>query len=148
MKVKWLQEIKSVLFMGVAYALRTSQGDAGDARDLLQPKFGKGLASLLFAAGMHANAGTCRDALSVLVALMIVASMRAFRVRVVFDGCPIAGGGDIVYDFFESRHLPQQWLADYRENGLGRESINPSITIEATQCRSDGFYELTDGLTT
>ena len=115
-----------------SYALGTPQGDAGDARDVLEAKLGKRLAGLLFAARVDADACACRDALAVVVVVVavvavVVAGVRVVRVRVGLLDRRLVGGG-LVVDFFDLGHLRETGQRACGGIGGGQGGIDPSIS--------------------
>jgi hypothetical protein len=104
---------------------------------VLEAKLGKRLASLLFAARVHADTRPRGDALAVgvvVVVAVVVARVRVVRVRVgFFDGGLVRGDDLVVEDFFDFGHL--QWVSGISEKTGGKGGIDPSITTEGGEGR-------------
>jgi hypothetical protein len=105
---------------------------------VLETKLGKRLASLLFAARVHADTRPCGDALAVgvvVVVAVVVACVRVVRVRVGFFDGGLVRGDVVVEDFFDFGHL--QWVSGISEKTGGKEGIDPSITTEGGKRRGN-----------
>jgi hypothetical protein len=96
---------------------------------VLEAKLGKRLASLLFAARVHADTRPRGDALAVgvvVVVAVVVAGVRVVRVRVGFFDRGLVAGRIVVEDFFDFGHLLNGSAGFARNGAAKRASIHPS----------------------